>query len=977
MGVIVRVLDVDIDRPLAIKLLLESNAGAALRERFLAEGRITGQLQHPGIPAVHEVGSLADGRPFFSMKLIEGRTLAELLRARPTPQTELPRFLKVFEQICQTMAYAHAQGVIHRDLKPHNVMVGAFGEVQVMDWGLAKTLRGPDAGRGLAAEGSSGELRARGLAEAPRAGAPTDLFAATSDWTGGPPEAQTTAWEEETPEARTAAGQVLGTLAYMPPEQANAQLAQLDARADVFGLGALLCEILTGQPPYTATGSAELFRRAREADLADAFARLESCGAEVALTGLARSYLAADPGRRPANAEVVAGQVTAYLHSVQERLRQAELDRVAAQVRAGAERTKRRWQLALAGLLVLSLLAGGAVCLWYLRDQSTRAERRDLLSADLRKELTELTRQRDQLRRQLADRLQAAALLSDLQGWKTQVDRIWDTWHRADALRKAGADLLDEHLAREVEQEEDRIRADEEDWKTAHQLDDIRLRATMLFFTGSVNTAQAATRYQDVFAKRKLDLESGEPAQLAAQVRALPIRYALVAALDHWAKILSRYDSRLPRLLAIARAADPDPWGDQVRDPQTWANKEKLLALAARGVPAGASPRLVLLLAWKVNVHDNQAATTLVRQALLVQPRDFWLHYDLGTLVKDRGERVGCFRAALALRPDSAIAHYNLGWALYENKDLDDAEQYFRQALQLQPGLAPAHNGLGSVCLDRQDVDSAIRHYRDALKLDSAVAHVHHNLGTALYRKQDLDSAVEAFHHALTLDPNFSFAHFNLGVVLKKQGKFVEAAKSFRKCLELGANPPGLTVSPAQMVKECERLAELDAKLTAFLQGNVRPRNAAEQLELGRLCAIRKLHVVAAGFYKSALDADPTLAVGWVRYDGACEAALAAAGQGQDAAKLGESEKSRLRRLALVTLQTELAYWSSKFQADPMQAVEVQTRMKHWQQDPDLASVRHAANLAQLPGDEGKVWQQLWTDVESLLRRARAAAKKP
>ena len=106
----------------------------------MEEARITGQLQHPGIPPVHEVGRLENGHPFFSMKLIEGHTLADLLSQRADVQSDLPKFLKIFEQVAQTVAYAHSTGIIHRDLKPANVMVGAFGEVQVMDWSLAKRI---------------------------------------------------------------------------------------------------------------------------------------------------------------------------------------------------------------------------------------------------------------------------------------------------------------------------------------------------------------------------------------------------------------------------------------------------------------------------------------------------------------------------------------------------------------------------------------------------------------------------------------------------------------------------------------------------------------------------------------------------------------------------------------------------------------------------------------------------------------------
>ena len=108
--------------------------------RFVDEARITGQLQHPGIPPVHDLGTLPDGRPFLAMKLIKGRTLDALLRDRPDPAADRGRFVAAFEQVCQAVGYAHAHRVIHRDLKPANVMVGAFGEVQVMDWGLAKVL---------------------------------------------------------------------------------------------------------------------------------------------------------------------------------------------------------------------------------------------------------------------------------------------------------------------------------------------------------------------------------------------------------------------------------------------------------------------------------------------------------------------------------------------------------------------------------------------------------------------------------------------------------------------------------------------------------------------------------------------------------------------------------------------------------------------------------------------------------------------
>src|SRR5262245_50858504 len=141
MGVVYRARDLALDRDVAVKLLQDSYpADSPVARRFTDEARITAQIQHPGVPAVYRVGDLPDGRPFLAMKLIKGRTLAALLAERPDPAADRGRFVAVFEQVCQAVAYAHSLRVIHRDLKPSNVMVGKFGEVQVMDWGLAKVL---------------------------------------------------------------------------------------------------------------------------------------------------------------------------------------------------------------------------------------------------------------------------------------------------------------------------------------------------------------------------------------------------------------------------------------------------------------------------------------------------------------------------------------------------------------------------------------------------------------------------------------------------------------------------------------------------------------------------------------------------------------------------------------------------------------------------------------------------------------------
>jgi serine/threonine protein kinase len=280
MGEVWRGRDTVLARAVALKVLREhvfEDAGA--RDRFEEEARHVSRLEHPSIVPVYDLGELSDGRPFFVMKLIHGQTLAKLLAARATPADDLSRWVAVFEQVCAAVAYAHARDVIHRDLKPSNVMLGEFGEVQVCDWGIAKAL----AARPLPAPVEPAPV----LLSPSAGGAETDP--------GG---------------ADTLPGQAKGTPAFMAPEQARGQASRVGKASDVFGLGGILCVILTGQPPYTQA------RQALAGDVAEAFARLDGCGADAELIALAKACLAAAPEARPADAAEVAARVKRYRDAV-------------------------------------------------------------------------------------------------------------------------------------------------------------------------------------------------------------------------------------------------------------------------------------------------------------------------------------------------------------------------------------------------------------------------------------------------------------------------------------------------------------------------------------------------------------------------------------------------------------------------------------------------------------------------------------
>ena len=244
-----------------------------------------------------------------------------------------------------------------------------------------------------------------------------------------------------------------------------------------------------------------------------------------------------------------------------------------------------------------------------------------------------------------------------------------------------------------------------------------------------------------------------------------------------------------------------------------------------------------------------------------------------------------------------------------------------------------------------------------------------------LQRQGQLVDAEAAYRKAIAFKPNYARAHCNLGYIPKTKGQFRDALAAYERGHELGSQSHGWQYPSAQWLRECQRLVELDAKLSKVLSGDKKPIDANEQAELAGLCQqpCKKLYVAAARFYTDAFAAEPKRADDLrtrVRYNAACAAALAGCGQGNDAAQLDAEERTRLRRQALTWLRADLTTWGQilEKQADQARPTVLKT-MQHWQQDSDFAGVRGDA-LAKLPEAERKAWLKLWKEVEMLRERA-------
>ena len=1012
MGAILKGRDVDLGRDLALKVLLASHRhDPEVVRRFVGEAQIGGQLQHPGIVPVYELGTFPDPdrRPYFAMKLVKGQTLAALLVERRLPgrahkpdappkdlqgdpslalqacdgrAEDLPRFLSIFEAVCQTVAYAHARGVIHRDLKPSNVMVGAFGEVQVMDWGLAKVLP----------KGGIADERAAG---------PEDETEARSD---GSTVMQTVRTMATSSGSESQAGSVLGTPAYMAPEQARGEVERLDERCDVFGLGAILCEILTGRPPYRGKSREEIREKAARGDLAEAHFRLDGCTAETELIVLAKECLAAEVLTRPRNAGEVAQRMTGHLAGVQERLRSAERARVEAEARADeetkrralaeelareaearatAERKRRLATISMAAsiLMTATVIVGG----WaYLARQ--RAARLHATARLVTDALADASRIRGQAQ---------AASPGDLTRW---FEVVLAARHARDLLAQGEQDdslqqRVDSMLADlEREQEEATTQATEldRDRKLLKELETIRADRSVHW-----SAKRTDTEYAAAFRGFGIDLDQLDPNEASKQIAMRSNPQEMASYLDDWAFLRYRRSQRgqietsWRRLVAVAQSVDPDPWRKGLRDQIGRSDFEAVRRLADDEKELAARPVRSLLLLGSIleTLGDHERTIRVLRRAWQIASNDFWVNNILGSAYfkgnDDRRlqELLRFSTAAVAIRPDSYAAHVNLGLSIQMSGRIAEAIIEFREAIRLKPDGIPPRIGLGLALKDQGNLEEAVAEFRTAVRIEPKNLSAHLNLGAALGDLGKLDEAVAEDRATLLLAPDDPRIRDNLGRDLRSRGEFAAAIAELRKARNLASKDPDLAQKIDRELTTTEQLASLEPRLPGILAGRIRPADGAETLGFAQICHCRKLYGASARLWEVLFRDQPNLADDMQaehRYMAGCAAALAASDQGGDRPGLDESDRTRWRKQAIDWLKADLAYWAKHVETGTSQdRSSIAVTLQHWKSDPDLAGIRDEVALGKLREDEQKAWRALWAEVDALVKKARGDRPRP
>jgi tetratricopeptide (TPR) repeat protein/tRNA A-37 threonylcarbamoyl transferase component Bud32 len=697
MGVVYRARHVRLNRTVAIKMLLNGAHGSPeARERFMREAEAVAGLRHPNIVQVYELGDQG-GQPYFTMEFIEGGNLARKLAGTPQPPRHAATLLAT---LAEAVEAAHRSGIVHRDLKPSNVLLTADGTPKVSDFGLARRM-----------EGESGLT-----------------------WTGT----------------------AVGTPSYMAPEQAEAGAVPWGPAVDVYALGAILYELLTGRPPFRAETAAATIRQVISQDPAPPSRLNAKVPRDVETICL--KCLNKDPHLRYTSAAALAADLHSFL------VGEAITARPDGPMARLARRVRRRPALSAAAATVafsaIVLLAGA---LWLISDRAEAARKTEI-------EKVTLERAAGQDLRDMARSLETSS-------WPDARAALERARGRLGGRGSAGQRrLLDQG---------------DRDLKLVGQLDAIRLDRAITD-GGIVRFERSADTYEAAFREAGLGRAGDAPESVASRVASSNIRGALLAALDDWAVSLPDDPAARALPLAVARLADRDStaWRTRARDLATWNDRKALAEVVAAAPVVDEPPPFLLGLAHLLEESGGDAAPFL-RRIQQAHPGDFWANVLLGRSMTDSKnpvEAVRYYQAALAIRPGLALVHNNLARALASAGRPEEAVAEYHHALRIDPTAARFRHNLAFALRSLGRLDEALEQSRSAVQLSPGSARCRWGLGTSLLASGRPAEALQEFRETLILDPKFRGAHLGLRNALLEMGHIDEARIAW--ATNLASGPP-------------------------------------------------------------------------------------------------------------------------------------------------------------------------------------------
>ncbi len=891
VGVVYRAWHLRLHRPVALKMLLAgAHAQPTEQERFQREAEAVAALRHPNIVQVYDVGDV-DGRLYFTMELVEGGNLAEQIQGVPQPARQAAALVATVADAIQA---AHQCGIVHRDLKPGNILLTKDGTPKVTDFGLARRL---ESGAGL-----------------------------------------------------TLSGVPMGTPSYMAPEQARGDRDAIGPATDIYALGAILYELLTGRPPFRSeTASATLHQVVKEDPVPP---RRLNPRAPRDLQTICLKCLHKEPPRRYTTPQGLADDLRRFERG----------EPIKARPVGSIERAVRwaRRRPALAGALASGVLLATALVVTVLRWHGQQTALQAAAVAYAEADLNESERLRDRGE------------------FKTSA-----------AVLQRAKDRLGEFVPLELR---DRLLTVFGDLELATRLETIRLSQSPLLGEPS-HTATADHQYEAAFRDAHLADGQADPDEVAVRIRASSVRRSIVAALDDWAS-RTQTPARQTWCLEVARRGDTDAdiWRDRVRDPKAWQDAAALAELAA-AVPVTGQPPSLLVALGRALENRGGDAIPLYRRVLAEYPGDFWANMYLGSSMvkRDPKEAIGHFRAALAVRPTSAVMATNLAVGLRAAGRPDEAIACYERALRLDPGYAPAHNNLGLVLRDKGKLDEAHTSFQRAIEADPKFVHAHMNLGNLLRRKKEATKAIACYQEAARLSPGNGAPDYSIGLIMAEQGRIEDAIQHYQRAVQIDPRLFQAHCNLGRLLTDQERLDEAIHHLQVAV--SIEPGDNLSHRHLGRALQqkglpdkalahlfqshyLKKEYLAAARLCADTFTADPKLADdldAGHRHRAARAAAVAGCGGGADSAGLDEAERARWRQQARDWLRLDLAAWTNRLEtAQPTDRAEAHKVLAHWRDDPDLAGLRDPDPLAKLPPDERAECLAFWREVAALVGRAQS-----